>query len=120
MKNFITLGQPLSGRKVCGTEKKKNNPKNSGHFVPLQRLRAVHALRSDLELKLSWAAIIPSKFADLVQPQMTEPVLKNWSQFKHSPYSTISPFLVPIWSLFYQTGPYSAKIAVRARNIMLQ
>jgi hypothetical protein len=39
-----------SGRKVCGTERKeekKNNPKNSGHFVPLQRLRAAHALRSD-------------------------------------------------------------------------
>jgi hypothetical protein len=38
-----------SGRKVCGTErkKKKNNPNYSGHFVPLQRLREAHALRSD-------------------------------------------------------------------------
>ena len=37
-----------SGRKVCGGERKKtNNPKNSGHFVPQQRLRAAHALRSD-------------------------------------------------------------------------
>ena len=39
-----------SGRKVCGTEKKKrekNNPKNSGHLVLLQRLRAAYALRSD-------------------------------------------------------------------------
>ncbi len=40
-----------SGRKVCGTQerrkKKKNNPKNIGHFVLLQRLRAAHALRSD-------------------------------------------------------------------------
>ena len=40
-----------SGRKVWGTERKKkrkkNNPKNSGHFVPQQRLRAAHALCSD-------------------------------------------------------------------------
>ena len=28
-------------------KKKKNNPKNSGHFVPQQRLRAAHALHSD-------------------------------------------------------------------------
>ena len=28
-------------------KEKKNNPKNSGHFVPQQRLRAAHALRSD-------------------------------------------------------------------------
>jgi hypothetical protein len=69
------------GRKVCGTEKKKNNPKNSGHFAPLQRLRAVHALCSDLELKLSWAATIPSKFADPVQPQRTDPVLTSWYIF---------------------------------------
>ena len=26
---------------------KKNNPKNSGHYVPLQRPRAAHALRTD-------------------------------------------------------------------------
>ena len=46
MQNFITLEQP--GRKVCGTEeRKKNNPKNSGHLVPQQRLRAAHTLRSD-------------------------------------------------------------------------
>ena len=33
-----------SGSKVCGTEKqeRKNNNKNNVHFVPLQRLRAVH------------------------------------------------------------------------------
>ena len=35
------------------------------------------------------------------------------------PIGTISPFLVPIWSLFYQTGPYSAKIVVQSRNIIL-
>ena len=28
-------------------KEKKNNHKNSGDFVPLQRLRAAHALRSD-------------------------------------------------------------------------
>ena len=28
-------------------ERKKNNPKNNGPFVPQQRLRAAHALRSD-------------------------------------------------------------------------
>ena len=35
-----------SGRKVCGMEKKKNNHKISGHFIPLQRLRAAHVFRS--------------------------------------------------------------------------
>ena len=34
-------------RKKGKKEKKKNNPKNSGHFVPQQRLRAAHALHSD-------------------------------------------------------------------------
>jgi hypothetical protein len=37
-----------SGRKVTGPERKKRkNAINSGHFVPLQRPKAVHALRSD-------------------------------------------------------------------------
>ena len=49
MQNFITLGQPLLGEKYVAQkkERKKNNPKNSGHFVPQQRLRAAHALGSD-------------------------------------------------------------------------
>ena len=50
MLNLITLGQPLLGEKYVAEkkeERKKNNHKNSGHFVPLQRLRAAHALRSD-------------------------------------------------------------------------
>ena len=50
MQNFITLGQPLLGEKYVAQKKerkKKNNPKNSGHFVPQQRLRAAHALRLD-------------------------------------------------------------------------
>ena len=51
MQNFITLGQPLMGEKYLARKEekkeKKNNPKNSGNFVPLQRLRAVQALRSD-------------------------------------------------------------------------
>ena len=48
MQNFITLGQPLRGEKyVAKKEEKKNNTKYSGHFVPQQRPRAAHALRSD-------------------------------------------------------------------------
>ena len=38
-----------SGRKVCGGEEKKekkNYTKYSGHFIPQQRPRAAHALRS--------------------------------------------------------------------------
>ena len=49
MQNFITLGEPLLGEKYVAWKRKKerrkkNNPKNSGHFVPLQRPRAAHAL----------------------------------------------------------------------------
>jgi hypothetical protein len=50
VQNFITLGHNPSGRKVCGMEKKKekkNNTKYNGHFIPQQRPRAAHALRSD-------------------------------------------------------------------------
>ena len=48
MQNFITLGQLLLGEKyVAQKEKKKTNPKYSGHFVPQQRPRAAHAHRSD-------------------------------------------------------------------------
>ena len=47
MQNFKTLAQPLLGEKyVAQKEEKKNNPKNSGHFVPQQRLWAAHAIRS--------------------------------------------------------------------------
>ena len=49
---FHNLRTTPSGKKVCGGEKKrkerkKNNHKNSGHFVPLQCLKAAHTLRSD-------------------------------------------------------------------------
>ena len=49
MQNFITLGQPLPGEKYVAEkkEKKKNSTKCSGHFVPQQRPRAAHLLRSD-------------------------------------------------------------------------
>ena len=33
-------------------ERKKNNPKISGHYIPLQRPRAAHALRSDQHASL--------------------------------------------------------------------
>ena len=52
MQNFITLGQPLPGEKYVAEKRKErrrknNNTKYSGHFVPLQHLRAAHTLRSD-------------------------------------------------------------------------
>ena len=34
MQNFITLGLPHPGEKYVARKKKKNNPKNRGHFVP--------------------------------------------------------------------------------------
>ena len=43
MQNFRTLGQPLLGEK----KRKEKNEKNRGHYVPLQRPRAAHALCSD-------------------------------------------------------------------------
>ena len=54
MQNFITLGQPLLGEKYVAEKEKKekiNNTKYSGHFVPQQRPRAAHALRSDQYVK---------------------------------------------------------------------
>ena len=50
MQYFITLGQPLLGEKYVAQKEKKIIPKNSGHFVPQQRLRAAHTLRSDQNL----------------------------------------------------------------------
>ena len=49
MQNFKTLARPLFGEKYVAekSKEKENNHKNSGHFVPLQRLRAAHTLRSD-------------------------------------------------------------------------
>ena len=49
MQNFITLGLPLLREKFVAQKRKeeKNNLKNSGQFVPQQRLWAAHALRSD-------------------------------------------------------------------------
>ena len=50
VQNFITLGQPLAllGEKyVTRKETKKIILKNSGHYVLLQRPRAVHSLCSD-------------------------------------------------------------------------
>ena len=48
MQSFRTLGQPLLGEKdVARKERKKNNPKNSGNYVPLQHPRAAHTLRLD-------------------------------------------------------------------------
>ena len=59
MQNFITLGQPLLGEKYVAEKKeeKKNNSKNSGHFVPLHRPRAVHALRLDQFSMVFWIYI---------------------------------------------------------------
>ena len=49
MQNFKTLAQPLLGEKYVAQKKeeKKNNTEYSGHFVPQQRPRATHTLRSD-------------------------------------------------------------------------
>jgi hypothetical protein len=46
--NFQNPRTTPSGTKVCGMERKKgkkNNHKNSGHYVLLQSLRAAHAFR---------------------------------------------------------------------------
>ena len=52
MQNLITKGQLLLVEKYVAEKerKKKNNTKYSGHFVPQQRPRAAHALRSDQKL----------------------------------------------------------------------
>ena len=40
MQNLRTLGHPILGEKyVTRKEETKNNPKNSGHYVPLQGQR---------------------------------------------------------------------------------
>ena len=47
--NPLTYDNPFWEKSMWPGRKKrkKNNPKNSGHFVPLQRPRAAHALRLD-------------------------------------------------------------------------
>ena len=47
MQNFRTLGKSVLGEKYVTQKEKKNNPKNSGHYVALRHPRAAHALRSD-------------------------------------------------------------------------
>ena len=56
MQSFITLGQPLLGEKYVEqkTVGKNNNHKNSGHFVPLQCLRAAHTLHTDQLFVFMW------------------------------------------------------------------
>jgi hypothetical protein len=60
--NFAKFHNPRTtpfGRNVCGTERKKkerkkekkNNHQNSGHFDPLQCLRAAHAFHLQYHLK---------------------------------------------------------------------
>ena len=67
MQNFITLGQPLLGEKYMTQKRKrkKNNPKNSGHFVPQQHPRAVHALRSDRKM---FTLILNSHASNYLEP----------------------------------------------------
>ena len=94
MQNFITLGQPLSGRKVCGTEeerrKKKNNPKNSGHFVPLQRIRAAHALRSGQNIKKKAEQSHTQVFLNVMLYNSHENFYLNWVHFHFKlPYTLI-------------------------------
>ena len=56
------IGQSLLGEQYVTRKKKKkkNNSKNSGHYVPLQRPRAVHALRLDQYLS-SWVWSYPGR-----------------------------------------------------------
>ena len=74
MQNFITLGQPFLGEKYVTQkeEEKKNNPKNSGHYIPLRRPRAAHAICLDqfsnkqytishVMLYLNWFQTVTSK-----------------------------------------------------------
>ena len=64
----------------------------------------------------------PASYRQAADPMKDDPsaVVTSRSLFLGTvPIGTISPFLVPIWSLFYQTGPYSAKIVVQSRNIIL-
>ena len=70
MQNFITLGQPLPGEKYVAEKKKKNknNTKYSGHFVPQQRPRAAHALRSDQNFAMNTI----EETIDTPAPYMTE------------------------------------------------
>ena len=44
---WVNIFEQFSDNFLDISERKKNNPQNSGHYVPLQRPRAAHALRSD-------------------------------------------------------------------------
>jgi hypothetical protein len=106
-----------SWRKVCGTEKKKNNPKNSGHFVPLQRLRTVHActpLRPRVKDELGW-----NNTKQVCRPCTTSKdrpsADKSVPIFRHSPYRDHFTIFGP-----YLVSTLLTKIVVQAINIILQ
>ena len=45
------------GAAAWKSKEKKNNHKNSGHFVPMQRLRAAHTLHSEQKCFLFWSKL---------------------------------------------------------------
>jgi hypothetical protein len=62
MQNFGTLGKPLLGEKQVARKRKKekkNNHKNSGHFLSLQRPWAAHPFCSDQFDTIAYLYIMP-------------------------------------------------------------
>ena len=82
MQNFITLEQALLWEKYVAQKekekKKKNNTKYSGHFVPQQPPRAVHALRSDQQKDFCVAVKVTSNDMMRFLSILAEGILNHW------------------------------------------
>ena len=88
-------------------------------FHHVDRLPLVHFHHVPDHEEPYWPSQPPNSSEDVPNGVFRLPVLTSRSLFLGIvPIGTIWPFLVPIWSLFYQTGPYSAKIVVRTPNII--
>ena len=76
MQSFRTLGQPRLGEKYVTSKKerrkKTNNPKNIGHFVPLQGPRQhMHFARTKMLKNMGWdiSVFVKLCFSNISAPE---------------------------------------------------
>jgi hypothetical protein len=97
---FVLSKGPALGEKHGSQKRKKNNPKNSGHFVPQQRLRAAHTLRLDqnigdfvwfegqLWISRERYEIVCNCMSKFIFQKPTLPFLKKGTSGQQNPFQT--------------------------------